>query len=114
MPRPAAPVSGAETALDAAVAAYLSTCAIEGKTARTLQAYRETLAQFAAICTREALPAEVGAFRALHIYTFLQGVADRGSRSGPAIAASARRGPSSPGARGWASAPRIPSRASRT
>ena len=68
----------AETPLEEAVAAYLTACAVEGKTVRTLQAYRETLAQFAAICTRDALPADVAAFRALHIYTFLKGVADRG------------------------------------
>ena len=30
------------------------------------------------ICTREALPADVAAFRAIHVYAFLKGVADRG------------------------------------
>ena len=78
MPRPAVPESGADTPLDEAIAAYLTACAVEGKTARTLQAYAETLARLRAIASRERLPAEVAAFRATHVYTFLKAIADSG------------------------------------
>ena len=70
--------SGADTPLDEAIAAYLTACSVEGKTDRTLQAYAETLGRLRAIATREGLPAEVAAFRATDVYTFLKAIADSG------------------------------------
>ncbi len=51
------------TGLDAAIAAYLAACDVEGKSPRTVQAYRETLSRFLTICAAGGLPDRVAAFR---------------------------------------------------
>ena len=69
---------GDDTGLEAAIAAYLTACEVEGKTPRTVQAYAETLRRFGAVCAAEGLPDQVAAFRAAHIYRFLKVITDRG------------------------------------
>ena len=65
-----------------AVEEYLLACEVEGKSPRTTQAYAETLRGFRRIMAAQALPTNVGAFRAAHIYQFLKGVADSGVSRG--------------------------------
>ena len=73
-----APDGGDDTGLEAAIAAYLTACEVEGKTRRTVQAYAETLGRFRAVCAAEGLPDRVAAFRAAHVYAFLKVIADSG------------------------------------
>ena len=70
--------STAPTHLGAAVDAYLIACDVEGKSPRTVQAYRETLGRFLAICAGEGLADTVPAFRPEHVYRFLQVIANEG------------------------------------
>ena len=42
--------------LDEAIAAYLAACEVEGKSARTVDAYAETLGMFQAICLQRGSP----------------------------------------------------------
>ncbi len=69
---------GDDTGLEAAIAAYLTACEVEGKTPRTVQAYAETLGRFRAVCAAEGLPDRVADFRAAHVYRFLKVIADSG------------------------------------
>ena len=94
-----------------AIAAYLAACAVEGKSPRTVDAYAETLRRFQAVCVAEGLPDDVAAFRPAHVYAFLKIIADSGVSSAPGTAASAKPGPSSPGASAWAPARGTPSQA---
>ena len=64
--------------LDAVIAEYLLACEIEGKSPRTVQAYRETLRLFRRVCIAQDLPPTLGEFRAAHIYQFLKAVQDSG------------------------------------
>ena len=73
-----APDPGDDTGLEAAIAAYLTACEVEGKTPRTVQAYAETLGRFRTVCAAEGLPDRVAAFRAAHVYRFLKVIADSG------------------------------------
>ncbi len=73
-----APEAAEDLPLDAAINEYLLACDIEGKSPRTVQAYRETLRIFLRICVAEDLPMTVAAFRAGHIYQFLKVVQDTG------------------------------------
>jgi site-specific recombinase XerD len=57
---------------------YLLACEVEGKTDRTVEAYRETLRQFQRACLERGLPGQPVAFTAVHIYEFLHWVRDRG------------------------------------
>lgn len=68
----------APTRLDDAIVAYLAACEVEGKTTRTVQAYRETLARFQTVCAQDGLPEHVDAFRATDVYAFLKVIADSG------------------------------------
>ena len=70
--------STAPTHLGTAIDAYLAACEVEAKSPRTVQAYRETLERFLAICRREGLADTVPTFRAEHAYRFLQVIAGDG------------------------------------
>ena len=61
-----------------AIEEYLLACEIEGKSPRTVQAYRETLRIFRRNCVADGLPTTVAAFRAGHIYQFLKTIQDTG------------------------------------
>ncbi len=61
---------------------YLTACAVEGKTGRTVQSYAETLRQFAAALSQLELPAQVEQFEPAHVYRFLGWVRDRGVTPG--------------------------------
>ena len=64
--------------LDEAIAAYLAACEVEGKSPRTVQAYRETLSRFLRICAAEGLPDRVAAFRPADVYRFMKTITDSG------------------------------------
>ncbi len=66
------------THLDAAIAAYLAACEVEGKSPRTVQAYRETLSRFLTICASGGLPDRVAAFRPADVYRFMKVITDSG------------------------------------
>ena len=66
------------TGLDAAIAAYLAACDVEGKSPRTVQAYRETLSRFLTICAAGGLPDRVAAFRPADVYRFMKVITDSG------------------------------------
>ena len=66
------------TALDRQIKDYLVACQVEGKSERTVQAYRETLKQFRLICNEEGLPGNANDFRPAHIYRYLDRVRLRG------------------------------------
>jgi len=55
--------------LDELVELYLLRCDVEGKSPRTVLAYRETLARFIRIAADEGFPAEASAIRPEHLYT---------------------------------------------
>lgn len=50
---------------------YLLRCEVEGKSPRTVLAYRETLARFRRIAVSEGFPTEAAAIRPEHLYTYL-------------------------------------------
>ena len=64
--------------IDAAIAAYLAACDVEGKSPRTVQAYRETLRRALTICAPEGLPDRVAAFRPADVYRFMKVITDSG------------------------------------
>ena len=64
--------------MDAAIAAYLAACDVEGKSPRTVQAYRETLRRALTICAPEGLPDRVAAFRPADVYRFMKVITDSG------------------------------------
>ena len=72
------PDDGRAGDLDAQIRSYLLACDVEGKTERTLQAYQETLGQFARASRDRGLPGNAGSFTAPDVYEFLQWVRDRG------------------------------------
>ena len=57
---------------------YLRACELEGKTVRTIGAYRESLGQFTSICESRGLPSDITRFCANDVYEFLAGVQERG------------------------------------
>ena len=69
---------GDPATLEAAIAAYLAACDVEGKSPRTVQAYRETLGRFHGICVADGLPDQVTAFRPADVYRFMKTIADAG------------------------------------
>ncbi len=67
--------------LDELIPLYLKACAVEGKTDRTLQAYDETMRRLRSACSVLAIPEEIEAFRAAHVYLFMSWIKDRGVSS---------------------------------
>ena len=57
--------------LDELIELYLLRCEVEGKSPRTVLAYRETLARFLRIATDESFPTNASAIRPEHLYTYL-------------------------------------------
>ena len=57
--------------LDELIELYLLRCDVEGKSPRTVLAYRETLARFLRIIGAEGFPQEASAIRPEHLYTYL-------------------------------------------
>lgn len=68
--------------LDDVVPLYLEACAVEGKTDRTVQSYRETLRHFRTACRVRELPLQVRRFAPAHVYLFMGWVRDRGVSTG--------------------------------
>jgi len=68
--------------LSSVVETYLHSCEVEGKTARTVQAYRETLGQFLGAALVNRFPKNVAKIKSTHVYAFLGDVKDRGVSSG--------------------------------
>ena len=67
--------------LDELIPLYLKACAVEGKTDRTLQAYDETMRRLRSACSVLAIPEEIEAFGAAHVYLFMSWIKDRGVSS---------------------------------
>jgi site-specific recombinase XerD len=61
---------------------YLTACAVEGKTDRTVQSYAETLRQFTTAVSQLVLPLHAQRFEPAHVYRFLGWVRDRGVTPG--------------------------------
>lgn len=59
------------TALPALVALYLLRCEVEGKSPRTVRAYRETLGRFLAALQADSAPEAPSAIDSAHIYAYL-------------------------------------------
>ena len=57
--------------LDELIELYLLRCDVEGKSPRTVLAYRETLARFLRIAAAEGFPSGASAIRPEHLYTYL-------------------------------------------
>ena len=57
--------------LDELIELYLLRCDVEGKSPRTVLAYRETLARFLRIAVEEGFPTEAAAIKPEHLYTYL-------------------------------------------
>ncbi len=57
---------------------YLDACMAEGKSPRTLVAYRETLAWYVRIAEEEGLPLDVGRVKPADVYRYLAAVRKRG------------------------------------
>ena len=57
--------------LDELTEIYVLRCEVEGKTPRTVLAYRETLARFLRIAADEGFPTEASAIRPEHLYSYL-------------------------------------------
>jgi len=70
------------SAFDELIPLYLTACAVEGKTERTVQSYAETLRHFMSAIAQLDLPHEVPQFQAAHVYLFMGWVKDRGVTSG--------------------------------
>ncbi len=66
------------TVMDAAIAAYLAACDVEGESPRTVEAYNETLSRFLKICVEIGLPDRVAAFRPADVYRFMKVITDSG------------------------------------
>lgn len=73
-----APERGDLATMEAGIAAYLAACDVDGKSPRTVQAYRETLHGFQRICVADGLPDHVAAFRPADVYRFMKTIADAG------------------------------------
>ena len=68
--------------LESIVDTYLYSCEVEGKTVRTVQAYRETLGQFLEAAANNRFPNNVAKINSTHVYAFLSDVKDRGVSAG--------------------------------
>ena len=68
--------------IDEVIAIYLSAIETEGKAARTIKAYRESLANFRHVGRRLGFPEAVEECEVSHVYAFLADVRGRRGRSG--------------------------------
>lgn len=76
------PFTRYSTSLSTVVENYLYSCEVEGKTERTVQAYRETLGQFRDAAELENFPTNIAKIKSTHVYSFLGRVKDRGVSAG--------------------------------
>ena len=68
--------------LESIVETYLYSCEVEGKTVRTVQAYRETLGQFVQAAREGGFPRKIVKIKTPQIYAFLGWVKNRGVSAG--------------------------------
>ena len=76
------PIFKTSPTLESIVDAYLYSCEVEGKTVRTVQAYKETLGQFLVAAELNGFPNNVAKINSTHVYAFLSDVKDRGVSAG--------------------------------
>ena len=65
------PPETAERSLDPLIELYLLRCDVEGRSPRTVDAYRETLRRFLAVGRDEGFPVDVRQLGPSHLYTYL-------------------------------------------
>ena len=61
----------AEQSLERLIELYLLRCEVEGRSPMTVNAYRETLHRFLAVCRDEGFPDDVRYIEPSHVYTYL-------------------------------------------
>ena len=99
--------------LPALIETYLARCAVEGKSPRTIHAYRESLARFSRCLQEDGAPLDPDRLRPDHVIAYFVRFADHAALI-PATATSARCAASAPGCTPLAIPTTTPSAASAT
>ena len=76
------PFTGSAPSLESIIETYLYSCEVEGKTVRTVQAYKKTLGQFLEVATAEGFSGNITKIKTPHVYAFFGWVKNRGVSAG--------------------------------